>query len=433
MDKNNNNLYASFYNSASKSREKEKASFATMLKLRENQSNLGRESQRESPLRSHSKYTISQRERLNDQRNAIFDIGTKSYRRDDTEMKSIDGHRQTSRQRSNIQLEHHDSLNKSGMAANVSLHKYSSDMSPEKLKSKGSFNLADAYASNIEPIVKRPYKVVDVDQDIRVQPASHYNSRNTPLRQCDSSGRASDFVPVDLSKGYKSAYRPQLDAESHIQHISGEIRSTSTSRKHHRRGVSIDQVVHYLGERPQSSRREKERKPSREDSHALAQSNYEKRSTPHKHDSSNYQSHYQYQQQHQQLQLQLQMQLQQQQQQQQQIQQQQLHQGQEIIVINNEQEQMKYFEKLLNIDKVTFDFEKQMIMRRLKKQNSQNTPVSSTAATKNSMHTRTRSMEDPSVLHTKSSSRWNTRKSGIDDPQNMGNDTTEVAAMEKAY
>lgn len=394
MDKNNNNLYASFYNSASKSREKEKASFATMLKLRENQRDVGKESQRESPLRSHSKYTISQRERLTDQRNAIFEIGTKSYRRDDTEMKSInDGHRQTSRQRSNIQLEHHDSLNKSGMAANVSLQKYSSDMSPEKLKSKGSFNLADAYTSNIEPIVKRPYKVVEIDQEIRVQPSSQYNSRNTPLRQCDSSARASDFVPADLSKGYKSAYRPQLvDAESHVQHMSGEIRSTSTSRKHHRRGVSIDQVVHYLGERPQSSRREKERKPSREDSHALAHSNYEKRSAPYKQDNSNFQSHYQYQQQHQQLQLQLQMQLQQQHQQQQ-IQQQQQHQGQEIIVINNEQEQMKYFEKLLNIDKVTFDFEKQMIMRRLKKQNSQNTPVSSTAATKSSIHTRTRSME----------------------------------------
>jgi len=433
MERNSNNLYGTFYSSANKNRDREKTGLSSMLKIRDAQREVLKDNHRDSPAKRQLKYTTSRGDRLIDEKALMIDLAaTKSYRKDESHSHLQDAtHRPTSRQKGSV---HGEYLNRSALTANVSPNKL--DASPNRYKPRSNVNNAfDPYGHSADQKSKRSHKPVEGDTDRHSQVSTLHYSRVSPHKQMESSYKMFEFVPVDSSKGYKSAYRPKQEAEYQGQSISIERKESSASRKQHRRGISIDQAIQHVGERPQSSRRDKGRKTSREEQAFIVPNVSERRMTPQKNES-----YYQQQQ--------LQMQLQQQQQQQLLLQQQQLQlqlqqqqklqeQQEQIVVINNEQDQVKYFEKLLHIDKVTFEFEKLMVMRRYKKQNSQNTPVSTTANTKPSMHTRTRSMEEPgSLVYTKSSSRWNTKRSGIDDGHSLGGETAEMAeahVLDRAY
>jgi len=88
----------------------------------------------------------------------------------------------------------------------------------------------------------------------------------------------------------------------------------------------------------------------------------------------------------------------------------------ELVQNDPQQEQDEFFEKFFHSDKMTFEFEKHIISQRNNKsQNMQSTmstgPTNHKPAT---AHTRTRSIEDPSsLLPTKASSRWNTKRSSV--------------------
>jgi len=93
----------------------------------------------------------------------------------------------------------------------------------------------------------------------------------------------------------------------------------------------------------------------------------------------------------------------------------------ELAPADPQQEQDEYYEKFFHSDKMTFDFEKQIISQRHKmmQQNisctASATPTNKKPATA-AAHTRTRSIEDPnSLLPTKASSRWNTKRSSVGD------------------
>lgn len=90
-----------------------------------------------------------------------------------------------------------------------------------------------------------------------------------------------------------------------------------------------------------------------------------------------------------------------------------------------QQEQDEYYEKFFHSDKMTFDFEKQIISQRQKVQHNISCTASATPTNKKpasaAIHTRTRSIEDPnSVLPTKASSRWNTKRSSVGDEMPAG-------------
>jgi len=118
------------------------------------------------------------------------------------------------------------------------------------------------------------------------------------------------------------------------------------------------------------------------------------------------------------------------------LQQQQLQEQQQQLLLQQQQEQMRqmqlqmqqqyardpqqeedeFYEEFFHMDKMTFGFEKLMISQKVNQNNSSTTPVASPSQSKNSGHHRTRSIEENISMMptTKSSSRWNTKKSSID-------------------
>lgn len=118
------------------------------------------------------------------------------------------------------------------------------------------------------------------------------------------------------------------------------------------------------------------------------------------------------------------------------LQQQQLQEQQQQLLLQQQQEQMRqmqlqmqqqyardpqqeedeFYEEFFHMDKMTFGFEKLMISQKVIQNNSSTTPVASPSQSKNSGHHRTRSIEENISMMptTKSSSRWNTKKSSID-------------------
>jgi len=86
-----------------------------------------------------------------------------------------------------------------------------------------------------------------------------------------------------------------------------------------------------------------------------------------------------------------------------------------------QQEEDEFFEEFFHMDKMTFSFEKLMILQK-NKQPQFFTPAASPTSKKHPIfHSRNKSIDDPnSHLPTKSSSRWTSKKSLADDAQNGG-------------
>jgi hypothetical protein len=102
----------------------------------------------------------------------------------------------------------------------------------------------------------------------------------------------------------------------------------------------------------------------------------------------------------------------------------------EFVPNDPQQEQDEFFEKFFHSDKMTFEFEKLIVSQRNKPQNGSFTAA--TTPTNNNKpttgHARTRSIEDPSLLPTKASSRWNTKRSSVgDEMQFQGKETPTLS------
>lgn len=85
------------------------------------------------------------------------------------------------------------------------------------------------------------------------------------------------------------------------------------------------------------------------------------------------------------------------------------------IPVDPQQEQDEFFEQFFHSDQMTFDFERLIVSQRNKSQNVSQTASTTPINQKKPMtaHARTRSIEDPSMLATKASSRWNTKRSSV--------------------
>lgn len=85
------------------------------------------------------------------------------------------------------------------------------------------------------------------------------------------------------------------------------------------------------------------------------------------------------------------------------------------IPVDPQQEQDEFFEQFFHSDQMTFEFEKLIVSQRNKSQNVSQTASTTPINQKKPMtaHARTRSIEDPSSLATKASSRWNTKRSSV--------------------
>lgn len=416
FDKNNSSLYNSFYNSASKPREREKPSFMAMFKLRDSQA---RHNPIASPTPKQMKNSLQapRDAQMVPEKPVTFDLG-KANRRNDLNLKIKDlSQWQTSRQKSINQLEYQFSLNRSGADLNSSSQHYSPSNSQERHKPKVRLNLVPG---TIEQISKRSYRIAE-DQEGHQQSTSFQRIRQSPQKAVGTGSiKVIDYMSLDDNQEGKSPYRSQHEIENHLPVVSGETGHNRTEKKVIRRGFSIDQGVGEGEERPQSSRRGQ----GKNSSYEYKPASPDKKSGVKKTAEQLYYQQQQDQQKQLQMQLHLQLQLKLQHQQQQQYEQQQqlLHQQQmqEAIVLNNEEDQVKFFEKYLHVDKMTFDFEKMMLMKRYKKQHSQHTQ-GSTLPTKQSTHTRTRSMEDPeSLAPTKSSSRAHIVRHGSEEINSDG-------------
>jgi len=416
MDRNTNNLAGSFYNVGPKIHNREKSGLVNMFKMREFEKEILKEVSKDSPTRRPLKYENPQREcQANEEKVIMFGISPlKNYKREDVELKSGGlTQRATSRQKSIMIVENGASPNISAQNSNL-MSQRNINNSPEKAKSK-SRNLRDRHSNSSEIKSKNSYKVSEIEnmQGKQAHPPNLYHPRISPSKY-ENSSKPFEFVPLEGNKGYKSAHRGfEIDSQS----LLVEKNENGNHKKLHRRGLSIDQVVQYgTVEKALTSRREKGGKYSRDEPYSVTPHSNEKKKSMSRQDFRQIQQQLL---QHQQEQLQLH---------QQQIQQQQ------IVIVNNEADQIKYFEKLLHIDRMTFDFEKQMVSNRHKRINPQPMSISTTAATKPTLHSRTRSMEDHgSLFQTKSSSRWNTKRSNAEEGQNVGDETVALAENNELY
>lgn len=100
----------------------------------------------------------------------------------------------------------------------------------------------------------------------------------------------------------------------------------------------------------------------------------------------------------------------------------------ELVPADPQHEQEEFFENFFHSDQMTFDFERMMILQRTKSQNVSASATPTPTNNKQGMHVRTRSIEDPnSILPTKASSRWNTKRSSMgDDNQMTGKETSSL-------
>lgn len=418
MDRNTNNLVGSFYNVGPKIHNREKSGLVNTFKMRDFEKETLKDTSKDSPARRPLKYTNSQREcRLSDEKAVMFGITSqKNYRREESDLKTGNlTQRPTSRQKSTMIIERGESPNISIHNSNLMCQRNINN-SPEKIKQKDR-NFGESHPNPSDLKSKKLYKPNEIEnmQERLAQTPSLYHTRISPSK-IEYSMKPFDFIPLDGSKGYKSAYRG-FEIESQSQPL--ERSESGNQKKLQRRGLSIDQSIQQgTVEKALTSRRDKRGKYSRDEPYSIAPHSNEKKSTMSRQDFHQLQQQLL---QHQQEQLHLQQQQYQAQQQQQ----------QQIMIVNNEVDQIKYFEKLLHIDRMTFDFEKQMILNRHKKSNPQAMPMTTTAATKQTLHSRTRSMEDhASLFQTKSSSRWNTKRSIAGDGQNVEDDTVELAASD---
>ena len=435
MDRNTNNLTGTFYHVGGKTHHREKSGLANMFKPKESEKEAHKDTHRDSPTRRPMKYTSSQRDiKLNEDKAMMFEIvPLKSYRRVDGEFKLGEmTQRPTSRQKSGITSEKETPTKSPSNYTHATPQRYFNS-SNDRSKQKSISHLADSTPSHSESVIKKSHKVLELDHDRQSFASSLYHSRVSPARHQEAHVKPFEYIPLDGSKGYKTASR---------QAESGQVterRDNAANKKLHRRGLSIDQISNLgLIDKAQTSRRvEKGSRHSRDEIMGAASPTERRLTGSRIMEQQQQQQQQQMLLQQQQLEKQLKQQLKQQLEQQQQQQQQ-----QQIVIVNNEADQIKYFEKLLHIDKMSFDFEKQMVLRRQKKQQLQQqqqspqpTPIMTTTAnTKHTMHSRTRSMEEqPSLQQTKSSSRWNTKRSRGEDGNLIGDDTVDLPEPQENF
>jgi len=93
----------------------------------------------------------------------------------------------------------------------------------------------------------------------------------------------------------------------------------------------------------------------------------------------------------------------------------------EFVPQDPQQEQDDFYQQFFHSDKMTFDFEKLIVSQRNKIPNGSSTTSVTPTNKPATAHTRTRSIEDPnSLLPTKASSRWNTKRSSVGDDVQTG-------------
>jgi len=101
-------------------------------------------------------------------------------------------------------------------------------------------------------------------------------------------------------------------------------------------------------------------------------------------------------------------------------QQQQMQMQQYKMMKDPQQEEDEYYEEFFHMDKMTFDFERLIIAQKLS-QSQLCTPSATPSNKKSYSHSRTKSIEEPnSLLPTKSTSRWTTKRSSIGDDYHHG-------------
>ena len=93
----------------------------------------------------------------------------------------------------------------------------------------------------------------------------------------------------------------------------------------------------------------------------------------------------------------------------------------EFVPQDPQQEQDDFYQQFFHSEKMTFDFEKLIVSQRNKPQHGSSTTSVTPTNKPATAHTRTRSIEDPnSLLPTKASSRWNTKRSSVGDDVQTG-------------
>jgi len=192
----------------------------------------------------------------------------------------------------------------------------------------------------------------------------------------------------DLFKDLKMSMNFQDAPEYREKHyIKPPVDKEAAVKKHHRRGLSSGQNPVYMDQQVMMEQAAAEQEREKQKQLLM----------------------FQQQQLQMQFQMQQQLQLQQQQQQQQQLQQQQQQQQQYA-----QQDEDDYYEEFFHMDRMTFDFEKFTLAQRLSRQQSFTPTASPKNKPKATFHGRTRSIEEPSsLLPTKSSSRWTTKRSSM--------------------
>ena len=214
------------------------------------------------------------------------------------------------------------------------------------------------------------------------------------------------FKSLKMSMNFQET--PEYREKPFVKHPP-TVEKDASIKKHHRRGLSSGQNPIYIDQQAMMEQMAIEQERERQ-KHLQMQMLQQ-----------------QQQEQQRQLQMQMQMQMLQQQQQQLQLQQQQEHQHhhqqqqQQQQQINPHQEEDEYYEEFFHMDKMTFDFEKIILAQRLSRQHSFTPTASPKNKNRASFHGRTRSIEEPSsLLPTKSSSRWTTKRSSMgEDPHHQ--------------
>lgn len=81
-----------------------------------------------------------------------------------------------------------------------------------------------------------------------------------------------------------------------------------------------------------------------------------------------------------------------------------------MIVVDPQQEQDDYYAQFFSTNKLTFDFERNIVSQRAKPQGGLYTPIASPVSTKKGHHRTSSVGEEP-----KSSSRWQNKRASVGD------------------